>query len=94
MIIDVLFFSPPWTITILPAIGLSGGVAVSYWFWVEACYQNNGFYPYPIFDHAGHNGRVGLFIGSAVVTTVGMVGLKRVYALINGKEVPGHLKAQ
>lgn len=40
--IDLLFFSPPWTISAVPAFALSGAVATGYWFWIEACYAQNG----------------------------------------------------
>lgn len=43
MLVDLLFLSPPWTITAVPAMGLSGCLAVAYWFWVEKCYQENGW---------------------------------------------------
>lgn len=67
-----------------------------YWFWVEACYAKNGFYPYPIFDEAGFAGRVGLFVGSAFIMLFGVGGIKGVYSIVNGKSggVPGHIKKQ
>jgi hypothetical protein len=42
LVIDLLFLSPPWTINALPAMGLSSGIAVCYWAWVEQCYKHNG----------------------------------------------------
>jgi hypothetical protein len=67
-----------------------------YWFWVEACYAKNGFYPYPIFDEAGFAGRVGLFVGSAFIMASGVGGIKGVYNIVNGRSggVPGHIKKQ
>ena len=47
--IDILFFSPPWTLGAVPAMGVSSLIAVAYWFWTERCFNNNGFYPYPLF---------------------------------------------
>lgn len=44
MLVDMLLLSPPWTITVLPALGLSGGIAFGYWFWIERCYAHNGWY--------------------------------------------------
>lgn len=41
--LDLLFFSPPWTIKALPAMGLSSAIAVCYWWWVEHCYSYNGW---------------------------------------------------
>lgn len=46
--IDLLFLSPPWTITALPAMGVSSILAFSYWFWVELCYQHNGWSVLPL----------------------------------------------
>ena len=40
---DMLFFSPPWTLGTLPAMGISVVIAFAYWFWIEACYQQNGW---------------------------------------------------
>ena len=47
LVLDILFLSPPWTITPIPAIGLSAAIAFAYWFWIELCYQNNGWYVSP-----------------------------------------------
>jgi hypothetical protein len=43
MMVDLLFLSPPWTITVLPALALSSAIAFGYWFWIEKCYLNNGW---------------------------------------------------
>lgn len=94
MLIDVMFFSPPWTISTLPAIGLSSTIAVTYWFWVEECQKHNGYYPYPLFDAAGHNGRLALFVMSAVIMSAGTMALSRTYGLVNGREIPGHVKKE
>lgn len=40
--LDLLFFSPPWTINSLPAMGLSSALATLYWVWVDQCYKYNG----------------------------------------------------
>lgn len=40
---DLFLLSPPWTITALPAMGVSTGIAFGYWFWVELCFQQNGW---------------------------------------------------
>lgn len=42
LVFDLLFLSPPWTIAALPSFGLSSGIAIAYWFWVEECYRHNG----------------------------------------------------
>lgn len=59
LVIDLLFFSPPYTMAFLPALALSGCIAFGYWFWIERCYQFNNFYPYPIFEMLGTVERVG-----------------------------------
>ena len=40
--VDLLLLSPPWTIKLSPAIGLSSVIAVGYWAWSEQCYRHNG----------------------------------------------------
>ena len=49
LVIDLLFFSPPYNIAFAPALGLSGCIAFGYWMWIERCYRFNDFYPYPLF---------------------------------------------
>lgn len=41
--IDLLLFSPPWTVAAFPAMGLSSVIAFAYWAWVEHCYKHNGW---------------------------------------------------
>jgi hypothetical protein len=84
LLIDILFFSPPWTITVLPACAFSGFIATGYWWWVERCYERNGYYPYPIFDLVGFEGRVALFVGSAVSMVLGTVVLKALQGRVMG----------
>lgn len=43
MLVDLLLLSPPWTISALPSLGLSGTIAFGYWFWVEQCFSYNGW---------------------------------------------------
>lgn len=43
MLVDLLLLSPPWTISVLPSLGLSGAIAFGYWFWVERCFSYNGW---------------------------------------------------
>ncbi|KAJ9192210.1 hypothetical protein DTO166G4_1903 [Paecilomyces variotii] len=84
MLIDLLLLSPPWTITIFPAIGLSSTIAFGYWFWIERCYAHNGWYPYPIFERLPTEGRIGLFALSAVVMAFSTSTLKWLYGRVNG----------
>ena len=59
LVLDLLFFSPPYTIAFLPALALSVCIAFGYWFWIERCFQFNKFYPYPIFEMLDTPQRVG-----------------------------------
>lgn len=99
LLIDLLFFSPPWTIDIVPALGLSGTFAVGYWVWIERCFKLNGWYPYPIFDQVPFEGRLGLFVLSAVVMAGSTATLKHLYGRVNGygtateaRAYPGQVK--
>ncbi|CBF89619.1 hypothetical protein AN0372.2 [Aspergillus nidulans FGSC A4] len=99
-LIDLLFLSPPWTITIGPALGLSSAIAVGYWFWIERCFQHNGWYPYPIFEQLPFEGRIGLFALSAVVMALSTATLKWLHGRVNGfgtsmkaQARPGSVKA-
>ncbi|KAL3435557.1 FAR-17a/AIG1-like protein [Aspergillus tetrazonus] len=99
-LIDLLFLSPPWTITIGPALGLSSAIALGYWFWIERCFQHNGWYPYPIFEQLPFEGRVGLFALSAVVMALSTATLKWLHGRVNGfgtstkaQARPGSVKA-
>ncbi|KAJ5761216.1 hypothetical protein N7520_008372 [Penicillium odoratum] len=84
MLVDLLFLSPPWTITALPSLGISGTIAFGYWFWVEQCFLYNGWYPYPLFEQLSTVGRIGLFSLSAVVMAMSTVTLQWLYGRVNG----------
>lgn len=84
LVLDLLLLSPPWSVSVERALGVSGAVAGLYWPWVETCARHNGFYPYPIFEAVGFWGRVGLFGGSAVVMAGCTVGLQWAYGAVNG----------
>ncbi|KAF7174144.1 hypothetical protein CNMCM5623_006471 [Aspergillus felis] len=99
LLIDLLLLSPPWTISIVPALGLSSTIAFGYWIWIERCYKHNGWYPYPIFEQVPFEGRVGLFVMSAIVMALSTATLKWLYGRVNGfgtaskpRSRPGALK--
>jgi len=94
LVLDILLLSPPWTIAALPACALSTAIAFLYWFWIEACFQRNGFYPYPLFELLDNTQRVALFGGCAAVMALITLALKMVYRLVNGagSERPGKLR--
>ncbi|KAM0721783.1 hypothetical protein Q7P37_002708 [Cladosporium fusiforme] len=84
LILDLLFFSPPYTIAALPALGLSACIAFGYWFWIKQCFAHNQFYPYPIFEILSTGGRVGLFAASAALMALATGALVWVYKRVNG----------
>ncbi|KAE8140778.1 FAR-17a/AIG1-like protein-domain-containing protein [Aspergillus pseudotamarii] len=84
LLIDLFLLSPPWTISILPALSLSSTIAFGYWFWIERCFSYNGWYPYPIFEQLPFEGRIGLFALSAVVMALSTGTLKWLYGRVNG----------
>ena len=58
-----------------------------------------GRYPYPIFDQVPFEGRVGLFVLSAVVMALSTATLKHLYGRVNGygtaveaRAYPGDIK--
>ncbi|EFQ26225.1 integral membrane protein [Colletotrichum graminicola] len=84
--LDLVLFSPPWTIRAYSAMSISMAFAFLYWGWVEFCYSKNGWYPYPIFDLLNTVQRVGLFTFSAALMTASTSLLKWVYGRFNGYE--------
>ncbi|TKX25232.1 hypothetical protein C1H76_2465 [Elsinoe australis] len=92
LVVDLLYFSPPYSISALPSFGLSALIALAYYYWVELCYSKNGFYPYPLFDDVGYSGRLMLFTGSAVVMGISTAALKWVYASVNGIQMDSQHK--
>ncbi|RKF58379.1 UPF0641 membrane protein [Erysiphe neolycopersici] len=74
--IDLFFFSPPWNVSFLKALGLSSLTASLYWVWVEHCFSYNGFYPYPIFQLLDTNQRMVLFGFAALLMTCSTIFLK------------------
>ena len=84
LLVDALLLSPPWKIRPLAALGLSATLAVAYWIWVEICHEENGFYPYPLFDVVGREGRMGVFAGSAVLLAAGTLELGWGLGVLNG----------
>lgn len=86
--IDLLYLSPPWTISALPSMGLATTIAFSYWFWVETCYKYNGWYPYPLFEKLTTPWRIALFSFSATMMALNTFVLKWVYCQVNGLVKP------
>ncbi|KAI0009113.1 FAR-17a/AIG1-like protein [Xylariaceae sp. FL0662B] len=84
--LDLLLLSPPWTVNGYSALALSEVLAFLYWFWVEYCFTQNGWYPYPIFDMLSTWQRALLFTFSASLMTGSTMMLKWWFGKINGIE--------
>ncbi|KAJ4394177.1 hypothetical protein N0V93_003394 [Gnomoniopsis smithogilvyi] len=84
--LDLLLFSPPWTIKFQGAMMLSTALAFGYWAWIEYCFSFNHTYPYPIFTVLTTPQRVALFTGSGLTCAFSTMGLKWLYGQINGIE--------
>ncbi|KAK7426341.1 hypothetical protein QQZ08_007096 [Neonectria magnoliae] len=84
--LDLVLFSPPWTISAYGTMALSTVLAFAYWYWVELCFSHNGWYPYPLFELLSTVQRAGLFTFSAGLVTLSSAGLKWIYAKVNGYE--------
>lgn len=41
--LDLVFFSPPWTVPAYGVMTLSTVIAFAYWYWVELCFSHNGW---------------------------------------------------
>ncbi|QKX54552.1 uncharacterized protein TRUGW13939_01639 [Talaromyces rugulosus] len=76
LLFDLLYLSPPWTISAAPAIGIYSGIAFCYWFWLEKCYSMNGWYPYPLMELLDTKGRIALFSVATALMSINMVTLK------------------
>jgi FAR-17a/AIG1-like protein len=84
--LDLVLLSPPWTIRAYSSMAISMTLALTYWGWVEYCFSQNGWYPYPIFDILSTWQRALLVTVSAALMTASAMLLRRVYGVINGIE--------
>ncbi|KAG5983158.1 hypothetical protein E4U55_000640 [Claviceps digitariae] len=44
LVLDLILFSPPWTISFYGMMSLSTAFAFAYWYWVELCFSKNGWF--------------------------------------------------
>ncbi|GAO13983.1 uncharacterized protein UV8b_01940 [Ustilaginoidea virens] len=84
--LDLILFSPPWTISAYGMMSLSTAFSFAYWYWVEACFSKNGRYPYPMFELLTTTQRALLFTVSAGLVTAFSGVLKWTYGIVNGYE--------
>ena len=84
MLIDTLFFSPPWeTSALLPLLSFSL-LAGGYWMWVEHCFLRNNFYPYPLLGILTHEQRIVLFALATLLCWMTFLIVRGLYRLFNG----------
>jgi hypothetical protein len=69
LLFDSLLLSPPSTLHILTFTLLSSAFALLYALWLERCYSQNGFYPYPLLEHLSPVGKAVLFATCALVVS-------------------------
>ncbi|KAK8925264.1 hypothetical protein H634G_05851 [Metarhizium anisopliae BRIP 53293] len=84
--LDLILFSPPWTISSYSMMSVSTVFAFSYWYWVEICFSKNRWYPYPMFELLTTGQRVLLFTFSAGLVTAFSSLLSWLYGVVNDNE--------
>ncbi|EMT67563.1 FAR-17a/AIG1-like protein [Fusarium oxysporum II5] len=84
---DLLLYSPRATITTRSMMFTSTILAVVYWCWIELCYYQNGWYPYPMMDQFSAIQRVAVFVGSSGLLTLTSSSLQWVHGKVHGLNV-------
>lgn len=82
LLVDVLFFSPPWKVGSSLALAWIGGVFTCYWVWLKVCFEINGFWPYPVIDKMGIEARWAAFVGMMIATWTIWLGLRELHTLV------------
>jgi len=85
LMIDSLFFSPPWEAHALAALMSFSVLAGGYWLWVEQCFSRNNFYPYPLMGLMNREGRFLLFGFATLLCWSSFLTLRGLYRIINGE---------
>ncbi|KAL6915153.1 hypothetical protein FSST1_012913 [Fusarium sambucinum] len=84
LVLDFVLWSPRATITTRSMMSLSTVLAVVYWCWIELCFYNNGWYPYPMMDQLSAIQRVVIFVASAGLLTASSSALQCVHGKVHG----------
>ncbi|KAF4962745.1 hypothetical protein FSARC_9193 [Fusarium sarcochroum] len=79
LVLDFVLLSPQATITTRSMISLSTILAVLYWCWIELCFYQNGWYPYPMMDQFSAGQRISIFIASSGLLTLSSSGLQWIH---------------
>ncbi|CAJ0543604.1 Ff.00g038340.m01.CDS01 [Fusarium sp. VM40] len=83
LVLDFLLLSRGATITTRGMMTLSTVLAVVYWCWIELCFYQNGWYPYPMMDKFSAAQRVTIFVASAGLLTLSSSGLQWIHGKIH-----------
>ncbi|EXJ89468.1 hypothetical protein A1O3_02535 [Capronia epimyces CBS 606.96] len=83
IILDLMLLSPPWSIKADGALALNSFMALSYLAWLEYCFSQNRWYPYPLLARLSMRQKLCLVPVSAVLMTGSTMALKRVYRRVN-----------
>jgi FAR-17a/AIG1-like protein len=89
LLVDSLFFSPPWEADALAALMSFSVVAGGYWIWVEHCFTRNKFYPYPLLGLLNFQQRLFLFSFATLLCWFCFLVVRMSYRVFNG-----HAKVQ
>ncbi|KAH7233093.1 FAR-17a/AIG1-like protein [Fusarium tricinctum] len=83
LVLDFLLLSRGATITTRGMMLLSTVLAVVYWCWIELCFYQNGWYPYPMMDKFSATQRVTIFVASAGLLTLSSSALQWIHGKIH-----------
>lgn len=85
LMLDTLFFSPPWETHALSALMLFSAVGGGYWIWVERCFTYNNFYPYPLMALMNPRQRMLLFAFATLLCWSSFLTVRELYRIVNGE---------
>jgi hypothetical protein len=85
LLVDTLFFSPPWETHALAALMSFSVMAGGYWIWVEQCYNYNNFYPYPLMGMMTREQRMALFAFATLLCWLSFFIVRGLYRMLNGR---------
>jgi FAR-17a/AIG1-like protein len=90
LMVDTLFFSPPWETHALSALMYFSVFGFGYWMWVEHCFTHNKFYPYPLLQLLDSNQRALLFTFATLLCWSSFLTVRSLYRIVNG-EIQAHM---
>jgi hypothetical protein len=85
LMVDTLFFSPPWDANALSALMAFSAFAGGYWMWIEHCYSFNNFYPYPMMGMMNSKQRALLFSFATLLCWSSFLTVRAIYRTVNGE---------